>query len=206
MKRAPGSLGVGLLLTLLLCGLAAPALALDLLVSPLGQARLGDEVFSCLLGRSGVRVDKREGDGATPAGAYPLRRVLYRADKLPNPPATALPLAAIRPDDGWCDDPGHPLYNQPVKLPFSSSHEEMWRADGLYDLVAVLGYNDDPVLAGKGSAIFLHVARADGGPTAGCLAFALGDLLRILERLGPDSRVIIQAPSQTGGDAPRPAP
>ncbi|MFM2043824.1 MAG: hypothetical protein RLY86_2400, partial [Pseudomonadota bacterium] len=112
----------------------------------------------CAIGRGGVRADKREGDGGTPVGAFPLRRVLYRPDRLAAP-VTGLPVAPIAPDDGWCDDPAHPDYNRPVKRPFPASHEEMWRDDGVYDVVVVLGHNDDPPVAGMGSAVFLHVTR-----------------------------------------------
>lgn len=144
--------------------------------------------WRCAIGRGGVGESKREGDGATPIGAWPLRKVLYRPDRL-DPPATDLPLDALEPDDGWCDDPGHKDYNRPVKLPFPASHEELWRQDRIYDVIVVLGYNDDPPLSGAGSAIFLHVARADYGPTAGCVALAPADLLEALAAMGPGSRL-----------------
>lgn len=174
--------------------LAAPALAGDLVVTPGGWATLEGQAYRCALGRSGIKAGKREGDGATPAGTFPLLRVLYRPDKFPQPPASGLPVAAIAPDDGWCDEPSHPAYNRPVKLPFAASHEELWRADNLYDLIAVVGYNDDPVVPGQGSAIFLHVAREGHAPTAGCLAFNREDLLEIVARLRQGDRVVIQGP------------
>jgi len=133
----------------------------------------------CALGRSGVRADKREGDGATPVGTFPLRRLLYRPDRW-APPRTGLPIAAIDPGDGWCDDPTDPAYNRPVRLPCAASHEMMWRDDGLYDVVVVLGHNDAPPVPGLGSAIFLHVARPAWEPTEGCVALALADLLRLV--------------------------
>ena len=131
----------------------------------------------CALGPGGVvaAAAKREGDGATPAGRWPWRRVLYRPDRA-APPTTGLPLQPLLPDDGWCDAPGDPAYNRPVKLPYPASAEIMWRDDALYDLVVVLGYNDDPPLAGHGSAIFLHCARTDFAPTQGCVALARDDL------------------------------
>ena len=131
-----------------------------------------------------MRRDKREGDGATPVGRFALRRLLYRRDRLPAAPATALPAAVIGRDDGWCDDPGDPAYNRPVRLPYPASHERLWREDGLYDLVVVLGHNDDPPVPGLGSAVFLHVARPDYGPTEGCVALARDDLLVLLEGCG----------------------
>jgi L,D-peptidoglycan transpeptidase YkuD (ErfK/YbiS/YcfS/YnhG family) len=137
-------------------------------------------VMRCALGGGGVRVDKQEGDGATPAGLLPLRRVLYRADRL-RPPACAVPVEPIAPTDGWCDDPASGDYNRLVHLPFDAGHEELWRRDALYDLIGVLGWNDGPVVRGRGSAIFLHVARPDYAPTEGCVALALSDLTRVLE-------------------------
>jgi len=147
----------------------------------------------CAIGRGGVVRDKREGDGATPIGCWPLRRVLYRPDRVARP-ETALPTAPIAPEDGWCDDPDHPAYNRPVRLPFEASHEALWRDDGLYDLVVVLGFNDDPPVPGAGSAIFLHVARPDFGPTAGCVALALPHLQGLLARLGPAEQLCVAAP------------
>jgi L,D-peptidoglycan transpeptidase YkuD (ErfK/YbiS/YcfS/YnhG family) len=138
----------------------------------------------CALGKSGVvpALEKREGDGASPIGIWPVRRVWYRPDK-GQAPETGIPAIALRADDGWCDAAGHPAYNRPVTLPFPASHERMWRADGVYNLVVELGYNDDPVVAGKGSAIFLHVARPDYAPTEGCVALAEDDLRAVLQRL-----------------------
>jgi L,D-peptidoglycan transpeptidase YkuD (ErfK/YbiS/YcfS/YnhG family) len=147
----------------------------------------------CALGRSGIVSEKREGDGGTPAGRLPLRRLLYRADRLSRP-RTGLPAAAIAETDGWCDDPGDPAYNRPVRLPYPGHHEVLWREDELYDLLVVLGYNDAPVAAGRGSAIFLHLARAGYPPTEGCVALAKPDLLRLLEEIGLGDELRIHAP------------
>ena len=142
-----------------------------------GRLVVGGQVFRAALGRAGVRADKREGDGATPAGLLALRRVLYRADR-GRPPACAVPSEPLAPDDGWCDDPAHADYNRMVRLPHAGRCEALWRADALYNLIGVLGWNDAPVVRGRGSAIFLHVATADYAPTDGCVALALGDLRR----------------------------
>ena len=144
----------------------------------------GREVV-CTLGHGGIRADKREGDGATPAGLFTLRRVLWRADRLADPPVTRLPCAPILPTDGWCDWPEDPLYNRPVTLPYPARHKRMWRDDALYDIVVIIGHNDDPVVPGAGSAVFMHLARADGGPTEGCVGLARGDLLDLLAACGP---------------------
>lgn len=157
------------------------------------RARLDDgRVWPCVIGRGGVTAAKREGDGATPLGRWPVRRVLYRADRL-CAPGTSLPVAPIAPADGWCDDPASPAYNQPVYLPCESGHEALWRADGLYDLLAVLGFNDDPPIPGKGSAIFLHCARGDGTPTAGCVALERAALHTVLRAMAPGSHVAVTA-------------
>lgn len=158
-----------------------------------GWLRADGRRWRCALGRSGVRQDKREGDGATPVGRFPLRRLLYRRDRLATPPATTLPCTVIARDDGWCDEPADPAYNGPVRLPCTASHEILWREDGLYDVVVVVGHNDDPPVPGLGSAIFLHVARPDYGPTEGCVALALDDLLDLLRVCGPDTVMAIEA-------------
>ncbi len=145
------------------------------------------------LGRNGVTADKREGDGKTPLGAFALRGLYYRPDRLP-PPATALPLLALDPDSGWSDDPADPAYNRRVALPYGFSHERLWRDDSVYDLIVPLGYNDDPPVAGLGSAIFLHCARPDWTPTEGCVAIAHEDLARLVERCGPSTRLEILRP------------
>lgn len=135
----------------------------------------------CALGKGGLLParDKREGDGASPIGDWPMRRVFYRADRL-APPETGLPVQALRPEDGWCDDPAHPQYNRLVTRPFEASHEKLWRDDHVYDLIVELGHNDDPPIAGLGSAIFMHLAKPDYAPTEGCVALAEPDLRAVL--------------------------
>jgi L,D-peptidoglycan transpeptidase YkuD (ErfK/YbiS/YcfS/YnhG family) len=154
-----------------------------------GTARLGARALSCALGRAGMVADKREGDGATPIGRFAFRRLLYRADRVPRI-ETLLPARHIERDDGWCDDPASPDYNRPVRLPHPARHEALWRADHLYDLVVVIGHNDNPVVKGAGSAIFLHVARDDFGPTAGCIAFTQEGLLWILSQVTPRDAIV----------------
>lgn len=135
--------------------------------------------------------DKREGDGASPAGAWTARHVYYRPDK-GSPPETGLPVIALRPEDGWSDDAGEPDYNRLVALPCRGSHERLWRTDGVYDLIVELGYNDDPVVAGRGSAIFMHIARDGYAPTEGCVALAEPDLRAVLKQLGGGSVIEIR--------------
>ena len=161
-------------------------------VSADGFLDLGDRRLRCALGRGGVvsATAKREGDGATPAGVWPLRRVLYRADRVPAP-ATALSCEAIAPDDGWCDAPEDPAYNRPVRLPYPASAEAMWLEAAVYDIVVILGHNDDPPVPGMGSAVFLHLARPDYAPTAGCVAMNLADLDTLLARAAPGDALAV---------------
>ncbi len=165
---------------------------MEIEVLPSGHLRWQGREVRCALGRSGVAADKREGDGKTPAGRFPLRSVMVRGDRL-APPASRLPCRSIRTDDGWCDDPADPNYNRLVRLPYPGRHERLWRDDHVYDLVVPIGYNDDPVRAGRGSAIFLHVARPDYAPTEGCVALALDDLRELLAACAPGDAVVICA-------------
>ncbi|SKA05421.1 L,D-peptidoglycan transpeptidase YkuD, ErfK/YbiS/YcfS/YnhG family [Enhydrobacter aerosaccus] len=156
--------------------------------SALAWATLGSHRWRCVLGAGGVREDKVEGDAATPAGIFPLRRIYFRNDRLVLP-KVRLPARAITEHDGWCDDPRAPSYNRLVRIPNEWSHEKMWREDGLYDLVVVVGYNDDPPEGEWGSAIFLHIARPDLSPTRGCVAFGRDDLLEIVPLISPETRL-----------------
>jgi L,D-peptidoglycan transpeptidase YkuD (ErfK/YbiS/YcfS/YnhG family) len=162
----------------------------DLLVGSDGRARFGGTICQAALGPAGLVTDKREGDGGTPIGAWPCRWLYYRPDRLAQP-RTGLDCRALRPEDGWCDAPGDPSYNRPVALPYPVSTEALWRGDEVYDLIVPLGYNDRRVVAGLGSAIFLHIARPGYPPTEGCVALALGDLLGFLSQADAQSRVRI---------------
>jgi len=163
-----------------------------LIVSPDGHLGFEGYVFECALGRGGRSLKKTEGDGITPIGSWPVRQVLYRPDRLEEP-VCKLPLQALSPNDGWCDDPKHEDYNQFVQLPHPASCENLWRTDHVYDLIVTLGYNDDPVVAGTGSAIFFHVAKDNYKPTEGCVAIRLEELLDILKRLEPGCKMEILA-------------
>ena len=145
----------------------------------------------CALGRAGTRRAKQEGDGATPAGSFRLLAVLYRPDRLPRP-RTRLPVIALRPDSGWCDDPADRAYNQPVRLPYLASHERLWRDDRLYDLIVVIDYNLSPPIPGAGSAIFLHIATEDFWSTEGCVAVSPETMHRLLPHLGPQTIIEIR--------------
>ena len=163
---------------------------MNLTIHPDLRAEWNNRMMRCAIGRSGFSTNKREGDGATPVGDFPVRDVFYRADRMARP-QTTLPCRPLVEADGWCDDPADPRYNRLVTLPYAASHEEMMRHDELYDLVVVLGYNDDPVTAGLGSAIFLHLATSVFAPTEGCVALALVDLQAVVTELQPGDKIKI---------------
>ncbi|MEL7015574.1 MAG: L,D-transpeptidase family protein [Pseudomonadota bacterium] len=145
----------------------------------------------CALGPAGITTAKTEGDGATPAGVFALRRVLYRADRLAAP-QTSLTTMAIRSDDGWCDDPDDQRYNRPVRLPYGARAETLFRDDHVYDICVILGHNDDPPVPGKGSAIFFHLARENYQPTEGCVAIRLDHMLAVLSACTPKTFMRIE--------------
>jgi L,D-peptidoglycan transpeptidase YkuD (ErfK/YbiS/YcfS/YnhG family) len=149
---------------------------------PLGRFHAAPVVVRCAIGRAGIRRDKREGDRATPGGAFRLLGGFFRPDRVLRK-AWGEPMRPAGPSDGWCDDPESALYNRRVVLPCRASHEKLWRADRLYDLVIILDYNLHPRRKNRGSAIFLHCARPDFAPTGGCIALRLDDLRRMLPRL-----------------------
>jgi L,D-peptidoglycan transpeptidase YkuD (ErfK/YbiS/YcfS/YnhG family) len=167
------------------------------IVTATGVFTVNGQTFRAAIGYGGIKTDKQEGDGATPAGLLPLRHVLYRPDR-GLPPQSILPVHPIAPDDGWCDDPTHPDYNRPVKLPASA--EQLWREDGIYDIIGILGWNDQPVRPSRGSAIFLHIARPAYAPTQGCIALAQADLRQVLA-LGL-TEIVTTAPRQPDNAAP----
>lgn len=157
-----------------------------------GMLEAGGIMVSCAIGRSGLKRLKREGDGTTPVGRWPMRYLVWRADRHARP-MTGLPLVAMQPDDAWCEVPESRDYNRPVKLPHPDATDSLWRDDHLYDFLVVLGHNDEPVVPGAGSAVFFHLAREDYGPTAGCVAVNLPDMLRILARCDPGTELVTEA-------------
>lgn len=168
---------------------------MDMLVFEEGQAYFNEVFYRCALGRSGIKPNKLEGDGASPSGTFSLLEVLYRADRH-KAPETKLPCKQIKKTDGWCDTPNDPAYNQLVSIPYPATYETLYRDDGLYDLVVVTSHNSNPVKSHAGSAIFLHIANTpEYTPTEGCIAFALNDLLEIISLWQPQKdRLVIEVP------------
>lgn len=173
---------------------ATPARAATDIVVTGNTVRFGRARYRCAIGHGGIRANKKEGDGATPAGAWPIRSVLYRADRV-SLPKLAFEVRALTPEDGWCDAPADPMYNRQIKLPYAASAEKLWRDDGIYDVIVVLGYNDKPIVPGRGSAIFMHIARPTYSPTLGCVALARENLIEVLARATPTTRVVVRKPA-----------
>lgn len=159
----------------------------DLVLTPGGLRFLGRR-FPCSIGRGGIRADKREGDGATPAGVHRIVGMLYRPDRIAPPVAWAIP---IGPGDLWSDDVTDAAYNHMVRAPHRFSHERLRRADPLYDLVLLTDWNWPDAVPGQGSAIFLHQWRRPGYPTEGCVALSRDHLRRIAEHVTLETRLIV---------------
>lgn len=163
---------------------------MDIIVGDIGTLEWNGIIVPCAIGASGLIVDKREGDRATPVGCFLLRRVYYRSDRIARP-KTLLPVNTLSPLDAWSDDPEDPAYNSLVTQPYPTSFELMWREDHIYDIVVTIGYNDDPSVPGKGSAVFLHSAKPDFSPTQGCIAISANNLLRMLADCDGNTRICI---------------
>ena len=155
-----------------------------------GFMRAGLRVVPLALGRGGIKANKREGDGGTPCGRFFPVRVWWRSDRIPRP-RTSLPLRRIGPADAWCEDPSDRRYNRSFERSASEPGDRLWRDDGLYDLFIEIDYNTKPRIAGRGSAVFIHVARPGFAPTAGCIALRLPDLQKLVGRIGSKTRITI---------------
>lgn len=155
-----------------------------------GWLTAGSLTVPVALGRGSIIARKREGDGGTPRGSFHPVRLWWRADRHPRP-RTHLPVRAIRPTDAWCENPADRRYNQPVKLGNGGEGDRLRRDDHLYDFIIEIDHNTRPRVAGHGSAVFLHLARPDFSPTAGCVSMARPAMLRLLARIGPRTRILI---------------
>jgi len=155
-----------------------------------GWLTVGDRTFRVALGRGGILANKREGDGGTPRGVFRLLRLWWRADRHPRPP-TLLPARRITRDLAWCEDRGDRRYNRAFRRSPDAPGDRLWRDDRLYDFVVEIDHNTCPRVAGRGSAVFIHVARPGFRPTAGCVAMTLPRLRWLLGRVGPKTRIAI---------------
>jgi L,D-peptidoglycan transpeptidase YkuD (ErfK/YbiS/YcfS/YnhG family) len=155
-----------------------------------GWLTAGGQAVPVALGRGGIRANKREGDGGTPKGTFRPLQLWWRADRHPRP-RTFLPIRAIGPEDAWCEDPANRHYNQPIRLERDRSGDRLRRDDHLYDFIIEIDHNSSPRVAGRGSAVFLHLARENFAPTAGCVSMTRSAMLRLLARLGPETKIVI---------------
>jgi L,D-peptidoglycan transpeptidase YkuD (ErfK/YbiS/YcfS/YnhG family) len=150
----------------------------------------GASAIPVALGRGGILANKREGDGGTPRGIFHPRQLWWRADRHPRP-RTHLPVRAIGPEDAWCEDPADRHYNRPIRLGKKAPGDRLTRKDHLYDFIVEIDHNTRPRVAGRGSAVFLHLARENFGPTAGCVSMTKSAMLQLLRRLGPETKIVI---------------
>lgn len=149
---------------------------------------MGARALPVALGRTGIKADKREGDGATPRGRFRPLRIWWRADRTIQP-RTTLPVRRITGTDAWCENPADRRYNRPIHA--GATGDRLWRDDHLYDLIVEIDHNTRPRIKGRGSAVFLHVARPGLAPTAGCIAMPLAELKRVVARLNKNSVIRI---------------
>jgi L,D-peptidoglycan transpeptidase YkuD (ErfK/YbiS/YcfS/YnhG family) len=155
-----------------------------------GWLTAGGQTLPVALGRGGIKANKREGDGGTPKGTFRPRQLWWRADRHPRP-RTFLAVRAIGPEDAWCEDPASRHYNQPVRLDQGCGGDRLKRDDHLYDFIVEIDHNSSPRIAGRGSAVFLHLARDNFAATAGCVSMTKSAMLRLLQRLGPETKIVI---------------
>ena len=148
--------------------------------------------YRCAIGKAGIKKKQKEGDNITPKGTFKITRVYYRSDKVKNI-STSIKKIKINKNMGWCNDSTSPFYNREIKLPSKFSFEKLYRKDNLYDLLAVLNYNTNPVKKNKGSAIFIHIAKKRFKPTAGCIALQKKDLMNLMRVIKKNSKIKISA-------------
>jgi len=153
-----------------------------IIINKSGVLKFKNLKFKCALGKSGIGKKRKEGDNITPKGSYKLLGLFYRSDRIPNF-KTILKKRKINKKMGWCDDVNNINYNKLIKLPCNFSHEKLYRKDNVYDLVVPINYNTNKIVKGKGSAIFLHVAKKNYSPTKGCIALKKKDLILLLKKI-----------------------
>jgi L,D-peptidoglycan transpeptidase YkuD (ErfK/YbiS/YcfS/YnhG family) len=156
-----------------------------------GLLRAGSLAFPVALGRRGILANKREGDGATPRGTFQLKRLWWRADREPRPLCT-LPMRQITPEDAWCEDPADRRYNRPIRIPPGAPGDRLQRNDHLYDFIIEIDHNTRPRIARRGSAVFIHLARPNLSPSAGCVTMSKSWMRALLRQIGRQTRITIR--------------
>ena len=161
-----------------------------IIVKKSGYLKYKNFKYRCALGKAGVNKKIKEGDSITPKGVFKITKIYYRADKI-KVIKTNIKKIKITKNMGWCDDPVSRFYNQQIKLPSKFSHEKLYRNDDLYDLVAVINYNTNPVIKNKGSAIFMHIAKSSYKKTEGCIALKKDDLIKIVMQIKKNTKISV---------------
>ena len=161
-----------------------------IIINKSGYLKYNNLKFRCALGKAGVQGTKREGDNVTPKGTFKIVKIYYRSDRIKKISSKFRPIK-ITKSMGWCDDPNSKNYNQLIKLPTKYGHEKLHKKNNVYDLIAVLNYNMNPIIKNKGSAIFIHVAKKKYKKTAGCIALKKIHLLNLIKKIEKNTKVII---------------
>jgi L,D-peptidoglycan transpeptidase YkuD (ErfK/YbiS/YcfS/YnhG family) len=161
-----------------------------IIVKKSGYLKYKNFKFRCALGESGIKEKIKEGDNVTPKGMFKITRIYYRPDKIKKI-ISPINIIKIKKNMGWCDDPTSNSYNKEIKLPTKFGYEKLYRKDHIYDLIAVISYNVNPIIKGKGSAIFLHIAKKKFSPTQGCIALKKKDLLLLLSKISKNTKIRI---------------
>ena len=144
----------------------------------------------CAIGKRGINNKKKEGDLITPKGTFKIKKLLYRRDKI-GAINTNLKKTVIKKNMGWCNDIKSKDYNKLISFPFRFTAERLYRKDNIYDLILVLNYNMNPIRKGKGSAIFIHIAKNNFSATEGCVALKKNNLIKVIKKLNKNIKVII---------------
>ena len=151
-----------------------------------------DYKVKCALGKRGIGNKRREGDFITPKGKFKIKYILYRKDRIKRV-QSKIKKIIIKKYMGWCDDPLSKDYNKLIKIPSEYSYEKLYKKDNVYDIILVLNYNMNPVVKNKGSAIFIHVTKANYKKTEGCVAIKKDHLLKIIKLLKKNTTVKIES-------------
>ncbi len=146
--------------------------------------------LKCAVGKSGISNIKKEGDLSTPKGIYKISTLYYRKHKIKKFNCK-IKKKIIKKNMGWCDDMRSSKYNQEITFPYNYSAEKLYRKDRKYDLLFDIGYNAQPIIKGKGSAIFLHLTNRKYKATKGCIAILKKYFLKILPLIKKNTKILI---------------
>jgi L,D-peptidoglycan transpeptidase YkuD (ErfK/YbiS/YcfS/YnhG family) len=161
-----------------------------IIINKSGYLKYKNLKFRCSLGKAGIGKKKIEGDNITPKGTFKIINIYYRKDRIKNI-ISKIKIIKIKRNMGWCDDPKSKKYNQLIKLPTKCHHEKLYRSDKLYDIVLTLNYNMNPIVKGKGSAIFIHLCKNLKNKTSGCVALRKRDMLELIKKIKKTTKILI---------------